>query len=91
MKPAKLNSFGLWGEELSAADIASLGGPQQGGLPSPPLASTIAAGSPYAYGANIGWIHTKPESNGVVIGDYACSGRGSFSLSAMPRPHEHGS
>ncbi|MEK7952896.1 hypothetical protein [Luteolibacter soli] len=74
LKPAKLSSFGLWGEELSAADIASLGGPQAGGLPSPPLPSTIAAGSPYAHGANIGWIHAKPATNGVVIGEYACSG-----------------
>jgi hypothetical protein len=74
LKPAKLNSFGLWGEELSAADIASLGGPQPGGLPSPPLPGTIAAGAPYAHGANIGWIHSKPATGGVVIGDYACSG-----------------
>ena len=74
LKPAKLSSCGLWGEELSAADIASLGGPQPGGLPSPPLPSTIATGSPYAYGANIGWIHAKPATGGVVIADYACSG-----------------
>jgi hypothetical protein len=74
LKPAKLSSFGVWGEELSAADIASLGGPQPAGLPSPPLPGTIATGAPYAHGANIGWIHAKPATGGLVIGEYACSG-----------------
>ena len=32
LKPAKLNSLGLWGEELSATDIASLAGPRTYGL-----------------------------------------------------------
>lgn len=32
LKPAKLNSFALWGEELSAGDIALLGAPQTGGI-----------------------------------------------------------
>ena len=74
LKPSKLGSFGLWGEELSAADIASLGGPQPSGLPTPPPPGTIAATAPYAYGLNIGWIHTKPSENGVIIGEHACSG-----------------
>jgi hypothetical protein len=74
LKPAKLGSFGLWGEELSAADIASLGGPLPSGLPTPPPSSTIATAAPYAYGSNIGWIQAKPPVNGVVIGEHACSG-----------------
>lgn len=84
LKPAKLSSFALWGEELSAADIASFGGPQPYGIltpglvnpASPPLTnSTIDAASPYLYGANIGWIHARPSADwGVVIGGHACSG-----------------
>lgn len=76
LKPAKLGSFGLWGEELSAADIASLGGPRPGGLPAPLPAGTIATAAPLAYGANVGWIHGKPAVDGLAIGDYACSGFG---------------
>jgi hypothetical protein len=74
LKPAKLGSFGLWGEELSAADIATLGGPQPGGIVLPGPSSTIAAAAPYLHGANIGWIHAKPAQSGVVISDYTCSG-----------------
>jgi Bacterial TSP3 repeat len=84
LKPAKLSSLALWGEELSAADIASLGGPQPYGIlapglvdpASPPLTDgTIDATSPYLYGANIGWIHARPSTDwGVVIGSHACSG-----------------
>lgn len=32
VRPAKLNSLGLWGEELSATDIATLAGPRSYGL-----------------------------------------------------------
>ena len=76
LKPAKLGSFGLWGEELSAADIAILGGPQPGGIvpPAAVIPSTIAAEAPYFYGANLGWVHAKPAESGLVIGEYACSG-----------------
>lgn len=76
LKPAKLGSFALWGEELSAADIATLGAPQPNGIRPPGLAvpSTIASASPYAWGANLGWIHAKPATAGLVIGEYACSG-----------------
>ena len=84
LKPAKLGSVALWGETLSAADIASLGGPQPGGiLPpglvdagSPPFSdSTIAPTFPYAHGANIGWLHLRPSADwGVVIGEASCSG-----------------
>ena len=84
LKPAKLGSLALWGEELSAADIASLGGPQPTGIlapglinpASPPLTDgTISVSDPYAYGANIGWIHARPSADwGVVIGGHACSG-----------------
>lgn len=74
LKPAKLGSFGLWGEELSATDIATLGGPQPGGIVLPAPSSTIAAAASYLHGANIGWIHAKPEQSGVVISDYTCSG-----------------
>ncbi|WP_367870515.1 LamG-like jellyroll fold domain-containing protein [Luteolibacter sp. Populi] len=74
LKPAKLGSFGLWSEELSAADIASLGGPQPAGITLPGVPSTIAAASPYLHGANIGWIHAKTPHTGLVIGEYACSG-----------------
>ena len=84
VRPAKLNSFGLWGEELNAADISSLGGPQPSGILAPglinPLAppltqSTVSAASPYMHGANIGWIVGRPSPEwGVVIGETACSG-----------------
>ena len=84
VKPAKLGCVALWGEELTAADIASLGGPQPGGIlpqglvdaANPPLTDgTISAANPYLYGANIGWIHARPSADwGVVIGEYACSG-----------------
>ncbi len=84
LKPAKLNSFAFWGEELSAADIASLGGPTPGGIlpqglvdaASPPFSdSTISAASPYSYGANIGWIHARPSTDwGIVIGEHTLSG-----------------
>ncbi|MEO5916135.1 MAG: LamG-like jellyroll fold domain-containing protein [Luteolibacter sp.] len=84
LKPVKLGSLGLWGEELSAADIASLGAPQPTGIlapglinpASPPLTdSTISVSDPYAYGANIGWINARPSTDwGVVIGEHACSG-----------------
>ncbi len=74
LKPAKLGSLGFWGEELSAADIASLGGPQPGGLPQPSVPSTIAATAPHAHGANIGWIHSLPATAGLVIGEASCSG-----------------
>ena len=76
LKPAKLGSFAWWSEELSAADIALLGGPQPAGIRPPGMAvpGTIAASSPFVYGANLGWIHTRPPSSGLVIGEYACSG-----------------
>lgn len=76
LKPAKLGSFAWWNEELSAADIAALGGPQPGGIQPPGLAapSTIAAASPYIYGANVGWVHARPDQKGLVVGEYACSG-----------------
>lgn len=74
LKPAKLGAVGLWGEELSAADIATLGGPQPGGIVVPGPSSTIAAAAPYLHGANVGWIHARPDQAGVVIGEYVCSG-----------------
>jgi hypothetical protein len=38
-------------------------------------ASTIDAANRYAYGANIGWLDWRGDSNnGAVIGDYVCSG-----------------
>ena len=75
LKPAKLGALGLWGEELSATDIAALGAPQPDGILPGGTGSTIAADAPYAYGANLGWIHARPSSStGVVIGEYVCSG-----------------
>lgn len=84
LKPAKLGGFALWGEELSAADIASLGGPKPTGIlapgllnpASPPLTDgTISVANPYAYAANIGWIHMHPSTDwGLVIGEHSCSG-----------------
>jgi Bacterial TSP3 repeat len=38
-------------------------------------ATTIDAANRYAYGANIGWIDWRGDTNnGAVIGEYACSG-----------------
>ncbi len=84
LKPTKISSLGLWGEELSAADIATLGGPQPAGIlpqglvdpASPPLTdSTISPTAPYIHGANIGWIHARPSADwGVVIGEHVASG-----------------
>ena len=84
VRPAKLNSLGLWGEELSAADILPLGGPQPAGILPPgqinPLAppltdSTVSPTAPYFHGANIGWIHARPTTDwGLVIGETTCSG-----------------
>src|ERR1035437_2829847 len=38
-------------------------------------ATTIDAGNRYAYGANIGWLDWRGDSNnGANIGDYVCSG-----------------
>src|ERR1043165_5145467 len=40
-----------------------------------PAASTINAVNKYAYGANIGWIDARGDTNnGAVIGEYVCSG-----------------
>jgi hypothetical protein len=37
--------------------------------------STIDPAHPYAYGSNIGWVNTRPDStNGAVIGQYYCTG-----------------
>ncbi|RYD50219.1 MAG: hypothetical protein EOP85_00015 [Verrucomicrobiaceae bacterium] len=84
LRPAKLGCIGLWGEELSAADIASLGGPQPGGIlprglvdpANPPLTdSTISPAQPYSWGANIGWVNGRPSTDwGVVMGEAFCSG-----------------
>jgi hypothetical protein len=38
-------------------------------------ASTINAANKYAYGANVGWLDFRGDTNnGVVIGEYVCSG-----------------
>src|SRR5690348_5706383 len=38
-------------------------------------ATTIDAANKYAYGANIGWIDWRGDTNsGAVIGEYVCSG-----------------
>jgi hypothetical protein len=38
-------------------------------------ASTVDAANRYAYGANIGWLDWRGDSNnGAIIGDYVCSG-----------------
>lgn len=38
-------------------------------------ATTIDAGNHYAYGANLGWIDWRGDTNnGAVIGEYVCSG-----------------
>lgn len=38
-------------------------------------ATTIDAGNKYAYGANIGWMDWRGDTNnGAVIGEYVCSG-----------------
>jgi len=38
-------------------------------------ATTIDAASKYAYGANLGWLDWRGDTNnGAVIGDYVCSG-----------------
>jgi hypothetical protein len=73
LKPAKLGTLGFWAEELSAADIASLGGPTPQGI-TLPVPTTVAAASSYIHGANIGWIHAAAPVNGVVIGEYTSSG-----------------
>src|ERR1043166_131438 len=40
-----------------------------------PAASTINAVNKYAYGANLGWIDWRGDTNsGAVIGEYVCSG-----------------
>ena len=37
--------------------------------------SSINASNRYAYGANFGWIDTRPDTtNGAVIGEFVCSG-----------------
>lgn len=37
--------------------------------------TTIDPAYPYAYGANMGWIHTRTDiTNGAVIGQYYCAG-----------------
>jgi hypothetical protein len=37
-------------------------------------ASTIDENNPYAYGANLGWIHCRADgNNGAVIGEFVCS------------------
>ena len=41
LKPAKLGSLGLWGEALSGADIASLGGPSATGILPPGLTDPL--------------------------------------------------
>lgn len=84
VRPSKLGSLAVWGEELSAADIATLGGPQPTGILGagkinplfPPLtAGTISPAAPYAYGANVGWVHARPSAAwGMVVGDTSCSG-----------------
>lgn len=46
-----------------------------GGLASLRAASTIDPVNKYAYGANIGWMDWRGDTNnGVVIGEYVCSG-----------------
>jgi hypothetical protein len=38
-------------------------------------ATTIDPASPYAYGANLGWLNCAADTaNGAVIGEYVCSG-----------------
>src|SRR5262249_13519600 len=38
-------------------------------------ATTINPGNKYAYGANIGWMDSRGDTNnGAVIGEYVCSG-----------------
>src|SRR5690242_8041018 len=38
-------------------------------------ATTIDAANKYAYGANIGWLDCRGDTNnGAVIGEYVCSG-----------------
>lgn len=38
-------------------------------------ATTIDSSNPYAYGANIGWLNWRGDTNnGAVIGEYVCSG-----------------
>jgi hypothetical protein len=40
-----------------------------------PAATTIDAATPYAYGANIGWINCRGDvANGAVVGEFVCSG-----------------
>jgi hypothetical protein len=44
-------------------------------LPAAQAATTIDAGSRYAYGANIGWLNGVADTNnGAVIGEYVCAG-----------------
>ena len=46
-----------------------------GGLASAWAATTINASNKYAYGANIGWMDWRGDTNsGAVIGEYVCSG-----------------
>ena len=46
-----------------------------GSLASGGAASTINAVNKYAYGANIGWMDWRGDTNrGAVIGEYVCSG-----------------
>jgi hypothetical protein len=38
-------------------------------------ATTIDSANHFAYGANIGWIESRGDTNnGAVIGEYVCSG-----------------
>src|SRR5437588_1415892 len=46
-----------------------------GSLASSLAATTINPTNKYAYGANIGWIDWRGDTNnGAVIGEYVCSG-----------------
>ena len=85
-QPVQLNAAGLWASTLSAADIASLGGPDTAGLtgawnvdPCVP-GSTVDSAQSFAWSPNAGWINgnwNPAASNGgkgLVVSPWISSG-----------------
>ena len=86
-QPVQLNAAGLWATTLSAADIASLGGPDAAGLtgawvvdPCVP-GSTADAAQHFAWAPNAGWLNGNWDTaaanggKGLVVSPWICSGQ----------------
>jgi hypothetical protein len=65
----RLDEVAIFNRALSASEIGAIYAAAQA---SP---TTIDAANHYAYGANIGWVDWRGDTNnGAVIGEYVCSG-----------------